>query len=700
MSVETKPVGQVAKGVSRNASPSIRGYHYQILVSIKRWLELANHESIVFEGLDDIDRFNAEDNGRVFEQVKDLTDAISVRSRAVLNTITNFLDIFHRLRVDSKSTTRFIFTTTARLAQQKLDKRLDIDVLKTWENYGKTQTPDPSERTQIANALRSYLLGESPEAPTKKTRLLQSPLLTSTVAWMEEELSRWDDFADAVKWHFEAPDLLRLEKQIGNDLELRWPLHASLPQANKLLVPYLIKQAFSIAGLDDDDARTKTRLDLERILGEATQGWSQWSTSREAQRLRETLDDCIQLGSIVEDRTRDFNHEHGRQSPASMLKAGYQVIEFQYQGRESILNRLRAWCSAERSCGVQLVRGSAGAGKTRLLIEWCQLLEQIGWHAGFVLGYCDPNLTDFGTLFKGTHPLLIVVDRAEGKERLVKTLFERMASKVLDGKRPKLRCVVLARHQPDWWDKLGIVEEIAIESPLSLEPVYRNANERLTAFRDAHQVFSSFLDSEALETDDGYDFEKPPFDRALYVHMAALAAAKGQSIRDAEDLLKWVLQYERVWWDKEIQGDNGLNDHDRDRLQRSVDRAMAALTLVRGVRDVDKAESLFAVVDTSGPGGLNVPGYLATLARRLYGGGEGIEGVEPDMLGELLVKEVLERDPRFVQHLFLEAPDTESRLQILAGHERLFRQRSELSIWDRPRALTTSTLEWLPLVEI
>src|SRR5688572_27994969 len=80
---------------AREAVDSIRGYSYQILRSIRVWLDLGDDEILVLEGAEDLDRVG--DGIATVEQVKDTgrSGNLTLRSEAVLEAIGHYWD--HRL---------------------------------------------------------------------------------------------------------------------------------------------------------------------------------------------------------------------------------------------------------------------------------------------------------------------------------------------------------------------------------------------------------------------------------------------------------------------------------------------------------------------------------------------------------------------------------------------------------------------------
>jgi hypothetical protein len=97
----------------RAATPSIRGYCFQFLCTLQRWLAIEEGERIWCEGNEDIDRMIA-DELLVEEQIKHLAGKITDASNAITSTMLNFAQGFtynHRRGYHSYH----IFRTTAEI---------------------------------------------------------------------------------------------------------------------------------------------------------------------------------------------------------------------------------------------------------------------------------------------------------------------------------------------------------------------------------------------------------------------------------------------------------------------------------------------------------------------------------------------------------------------------------------------------------
>jgi hypothetical protein len=101
----------------RAATPSIRGYCFQFLCTLQRWIAIEEGEIIWCEGNEDIDRMLA-DGSLVEEQVKHLARNITDASSEIASTMLNFAQGFaHNHREGYHS--YHIFRTTAELGNLK-----------------------------------------------------------------------------------------------------------------------------------------------------------------------------------------------------------------------------------------------------------------------------------------------------------------------------------------------------------------------------------------------------------------------------------------------------------------------------------------------------------------------------------------------------------------------------------------------------
>jgi len=326
-------------------------------------------------------------------------------------------------------------------------------------------------------------------------------------------------------------------------------------------------------------------------------------------------------------------------APSSLLRAEYGVVPF--QGREREISDLEEWCGDSRSLAIRLYTGAGGMGKTRLMIEMVGRLTGAGWRAGFLsTELADPPPLEW--LLRDAPRLLLVVDYAETRRLDVRKLL----STALESASGQLRVVLLARARADWWRDLlregsGVGE--LLQGPatavFALSALAPGAVERRAAYDSAARSFSAALDRPVPAA-------PPPaldgrhFDRVLFLHLAALAAVEEEHADSDSSLLDFALRREQGFWDV------GLHTADLNHLAgRPIAQAAAVATLVGSASNRREASSLIAAAPLLSGQPAAVVDAVAELLHRLYPGAHWLEGVQPDLLGEHLVGQVLADDP-------------------------------------------------------
>ncbi|MCX4671822.1 tetratricopeptide repeat protein [Streptomyces sp. NBC_01381] len=227
-------------------------------------------------------------------------------------------------------------------------------------------------------------------------------------------------------------------------------------------------------------------------------------------------------------------------SPAALLRADAEAVAF--HGRASELADLRLWCEkGPPAIQLRVLTGPGGQGKTRLARR---LTDTLGWH-GWVAGHLSSDLADDPTLappdfttFNTALPLLLVVDYAETRPRLLRRLVTH-----LHRSRHRVRVLLLARSDGQWrtgsLQATPVVRDLLEEAPVipltPLIPTSQPAHDRHDAFRLAAHDLARLLP--LLSTLPAHDWAclaaalRPPadlhdyrYDNVLTLQMTALIA--------------------------------------------------------------------------------------------------------------------------------------------------------------------------------
>lgn len=245
----------------------------------------------------------------------------------------------------------------------------------------------------------------------------------------------------------------------------------------------------------------------------------------------------VDFATLLQTGIRPF---HSRMPPSKMLVANYESVGFQSDLRLPELRLLTAFCEdTSKHLDVLAIVGPAGAGKTRLMIEWCKRLRFNGWIAGF-LETEMPN-----GIRQGHTPNMIVIDYAETRLEDIRTLLENLPGRVLGG--PVTRVVLLARESGSWLSQLR-AEIPWFDDVLDAQPVHQISELTLAAAVSFYDTCVKSLSVERGNTlafgSVGAEYRAHP----LYVQMLAMNSGELREESTGDDLLAQVLERERRFW--------------------------------------------------------------------------------------------------------------------------------------------------------
>ena len=149
---------QFAPIENRDAYYVIRGYVYQVDLTIERWLELAPDQVLELECGEDIDRISSalrlKDRGRLLEQVKYRKSRLTLRSKDALRTLGCALATW-RSNPDIRFT--FRYTTNSEVTVERppvFDRR--IPAIQMWEKIRRGQLNEIEQHQAIKNLAGIY----------------------------------------------------------------------------------------------------------------------------------------------------------------------------------------------------------------------------------------------------------------------------------------------------------------------------------------------------------------------------------------------------------------------------------------------------------------------------------------------------------------------------------------------------------------
>jgi hypothetical protein len=165
--------------------------------------------------------------------------------------------------------------------------------------------------------------------------------------------------------------------------------------------------------------------------------------------------------------------------------------------------------------------------------------------------------------------------------------------------------------------------------------LFVGAEGRRAAFANAIRAFASQLGTSLPPTLPELAPDDPVFGSALALHMAAFLVALGRSIGSLPETLAEVLQHERSYWRRLVDGVR-LNEEEQGEVLEALEKAAVILTLLGGAPDEHSAREIAQRALPVEAAEARIRTLLILLSR-LYGTvadeGRVFQGLEPDLLG-------------------------------------------------------------------
>lgn len=368
-----------------------------------------------------------------------------------------------------------------------------------------------------------------------------------------------------------------------------------------------------------------------------------------------------------------------RVTPAQLLAQGTMP----FQDRPE-LEDLRAWCDEGPDYLLRLLHAPGGSGKTRLAAELCRDMHDRGWIAGFLTkgdnrAPVRPEwLNELVDALSAGIPVLVVVDYAQARLDDICAQLEHVDQ--YGPERLRLRLLLLARSDEPLWQALQRrVDDWALADASVVQLPRAIADSSLAS--KAFTVFADRLGCGWLAPPDSLDARAEKQDSLLGVLAlaldAVLALERGGSWAAAEDPLERICDHEVRGWHgmlaARLPGEAPLAGESGERLSEGL---LLVPTLAPGLPGTDLTEKLKRVHSAAFPGQQtpNMFGVHASLRTLYPAEGDQVAPLEPDRIGEILVRRVLgtpesSGHPHAYLGALLQAPQTASETARIAAAE-------------------------------
>ena len=347
--------------------------------------------------------------------------------------------------------------------------------------------------------------------------------------------------------------------------------------------------------------------------------------------------DLLRSRGAGRDRWKEIAEARPPRSWARLLDPRLEVVRF--VGRDSELAKLTAWCEDDGAARLRLVTGPGGVGKTRLAVELCKRLKDLGWATERISdGEEGGAINALRSMTR--RRALLVVDYAE-----TRVYLRKMLAALAGGDGEGIRVLFLARSTGDWWDRLGAGDPAvwdlvlsARQAELSLSPVIAADMSDAEIVARAVRSFASELGLPERRVeilgDPGAGQR-----RVLDLHAAALVAMLEEGADDPVQVdirivLAELLRHEQHFWYDTAEA-RGLSDGGQGATTSTL-RQLVAVACLLGAETRDEAMRLADRVPGMTPSA-KITEWLQALYPPAPGQAEWLSSLQPDRLAELHV---------------------------------------------------------------
>ena len=336
--------------------------------------------------------------------------------------------------------------------------------------------------------------------------------------------------------------------------------------------------------------------------------------------------------------------------PGSLLRADRQIVDF--RGRQEEMDILHDWVKNGANQSTGLITGSAGSGKTRLALEFCENLVSNKWKSGFLSKSIrsDALLDEFSKLLHEPKNHFVVVDYLDRMSVPLSELLNCIPAHAHPDCR--VRILILDRDEEHFfkeWDLARDYRDSIHSEPEvdeALGPVDEDDDGRKEAYQNALRCFAEYLELEAPALNDELDFSDPTFNRILFLHMHALGQLQGVTLDGENGILQHHLERETSFWRQRAK-----NSDIPQSLFDYFGLFLAKVTMSGGAKNEREAVNLLDTLSVFKDQTLATKLSIAKFFHNLYPGPNWIEPLTPDVLGEHLKHKWID-DSRFKLELF------------------------------------------------
>ncbi len=225
----------------RQATDSLRGYRYQMLQSVKAWLELAENESLYLEGVEDFDIVS--DDTVTLVQVKDTRHNVTLRSQEIVNAINHYWKLQAKY---SNLTVKFRLLTRSKIGREQGNPFGNARPgLRLWNHC--------LEDEETIIEISQFLQVQENISDEVKDFLRRS-----------EPQKIYEQLLEPITWETDSPDASLVEQSIIRKLVQYGNRRGVSSFSAEKVVDHLLKEVWMVAGQKEN--RKLTLLHFQKIF--------------------------------------------------------------------------------------------------------------------------------------------------------------------------------------------------------------------------------------------------------------------------------------------------------------------------------------------------------------------------------------------------------------------------------------------------
>lgn len=376
-----------------DAWATIRGFVYQVDVTIDRWLELKSNEILELERGEDIDKIqqavdtaNPDNSTELLEQVKVREANLTLRSTSALSALA----LFYEHTVNNKTLNlKFRYLTNARIVKERSLPAVKVPILSAWQGIWKGDI-EGKEIKPYLPVIRSLI--ESANKPSKEFNdKTWNSFKEFTKSSSDSQLVK---FIKKVEWSTEQPDPVKITELLQKKIIERYKVTKDQSQSIYQRLFHYVFRLVSQSGM-----KRLALADLEPLVNvltsvedkSANDLFIKLSSLELRVQSLETGHKAIKeevqiLNQKIEEQNYvlEFNYTdlHEACNNASLKKAALTI------DNQNIIHRLKFGEEIDQFLARQIryaaVIGISGAGKSIALSDLTKKLAEDGWTVLFL----------------------------------------------------------------------------------------------------------------------------------------------------------------------------------------------------------------------------------------------------------------------------------------------------------------------------